>query len=410
MNIIAIIILATIVIDFALGLTANRLNLKSLTTSIPEEFEGVYDEETYTKSQEYTRVNTRFGFISGTFDLILLLIFWFAGGFNWLDQWSRGFEFGVIGTGLIFIGALILAKMIISMPFSIYSTFVIEERFGFNKTTVKTFITDIGKGLMLSLVLGAPLLAGIIAFFEFGGAWAWLYAWMGVTAFSLIMQYIAPTWIMPLFNKFEPLEEGELRTAIESYAESVDFPLQDVFVMDGSKRSSKSNAFFTGFGKNKRIALFDTLIENHTTDELVAVLAHEIGHYKKKHIMKNMGISILQTGVMFALLSIFLQVPALFDAFYMDQMSVYAGLLFFGLLYSPIETVLGIVMQMLSRKHEYEADEFAAKTTEQPEEMVNVLKKLSKDNLSNLTPHSFYVFLNYSHPPVLQRIRAIRSL
>jgi len=410
MNIIAIIILATIVIDFALGLTANRLNLKSLTTSIPEEFEGVYDEETYTKSQEYTRVNTRFGFISGTFDLILLLIFWFAGGFNWLDQWSRGFEFGVIGTGLIFIGALILAKMIISMPFSIYSTFVIEERFGFNKTTVKTFITDIGKGLMLSLVLGAPLLAGIIAFFEFGGAWAWLYAWMGVTAFSLIIQYIAPTWIMPLFNKFEPLEEGELRTAIESYAESVDFPLQDVFVMDGSKRSSKSNAFFTGFGKNKRIALFDTLIENHTTDELVAVLAHEIGHYKKKHIMKNMGISILQTGVMFALLSIFLQVPALFDAFYMDQMSVYAGLLFFGLLYSPIETVLGIVMQMMSRKHEYEADEFAAKTTEQPEEMVNVLKKLSKDNLSNLTPHSFYVFLNYSHPPVLQRIRAIRSL
>jgi len=409
MNIFTIIILTAIVIDFVLGVVSNRLNLKSLSTSIPEEFKGVYDEETYAKSQEYTRVNTRFGFVSGTFDLILLLVFWFAGGFNWLDQWARGFEFGVIGTGLIFIGALMVAKMIISMPFNIYSTFVIEERFGFNKTTVKTFITDIGKGLMLSLVLGMPLLAGIIAFFEFGGSWAWFYAWMGVTAFSLIMQYIAPTWIMPLFNKFEPLEEGELREAIEAYAASVDFPLQDVFVMDGSKRSSKSNAFFTGFGKNKRIALFDTLIENHTTEELVAVLAHEIGHYKKKHIVKNMGISILHTGVMFALLSIFLQVPALFDAFFMDQMSVYAGLLFFGLLYSPIETVLGIVMQMLSRKHEYEADEFAAKTTEQPEEMVNVLKKLSKDNLSNLTPHPFYVFLNYSHPPVLQRIRAIRE-
>lgn len=410
MNIFSIIILCAIVIDFVLGVVSNRLNLKSLSKSIPEEFEGVYDVETYAKSQEYTRVNTRFGFVSGTFDLILLLIFWFAGGFNWLDQWARSFELGVIGTGLIFIGVLVVAKMIISMPFSIYSTFVIEERFGFNKTTVKTFITDVGKGLMLSLVLGMPLLAGIIAFFEFGGAWAWFYAWMGVTAFSLIMQYIAPTWIMPLFNKFEPLEEGELREAIESYAERVDFPLQDVFVMDGSRRSSKSNAFFTGFGKNKRIALFDTLIENHTTEELVAVLAHEIGHYKKKHIVKNMGISILHTGVMFALLSIFLQVPALFDAFYMDQMSVYAGLLFFGLLYSPIETVLGIVMQMLSRKHEYEADEFAAKTTEQPEEMVNVLKKLSKDNLSNLTPHPFYVFLNYSHPPVLQRIRAIRLL
>lgn len=410
LNIFTLIILAAIVIDFALGWVSNRLNLKSLTTSIPDEFQGVYNQETYAKSQEYTKVNTRFGFISGTFDLMLLLAFWFAGGFNWLDQWARSFEWGAIATGLIFIGTLMMVKMIISMPFSIYSTFVIEERFGFNKTTVKTFLSDIGKGLILSLVLGAPLLALIIAFFEFGGSWAWLYAWLGVTAFSLIMQYIAPTWIMPIFNKFETLKEGELRSAIETYAKCVDFPLQDVFVMDGSKRSSKSNAFFTGFGKNKRIALFDTLIENHTTEELVAVLAHEIGHYKRKHITKNMGISVLSTGVMFALLSIFLQVPALFDAFFMDQMSVYAGLLFFGLLYSPIETVLGIVMQMLSRKYEYEADEFAAKTIDRPEEMVNVLKKLSKDNLSNLTPHPFYVFLNYSHPPVLRRIRAIREL
>lgn len=409
MNIYVIIILTAIIIDFLLGVISNRLNLKSLSKTIPDEFQGVYDAETYAKSQDYTRVNTRFGFVSGSFDLVLLLVFWFAGGFNWLDQWARGFEYGVIGTGLLFIGALILAKMLLSMPFNIYSTFVIEERFGFNKTTVKTFISDIGKGLLLTVILGAPLLAGIIAFFEFGGPWAWLYAWLAVTAFSLIMQYIAPTWIMPLFNKFEPLEEGGLRHAIEEYAESVDFPLQGIYVMDGSKRSSKSNAFFTGFGKNKRIALFDTLIENHTTDELVAVLAHEIGHYKKKHIMKNMGISILHTGVMFALLSFFLQVPALFDAFYMDQMSVYAGLLFFGLLYSPIETILGIGMQILSRKHEYEADEFAAKTVAQPEEMVNVLKKISKDNLSNLTPHPFYVFLNYSHPPVLQRIQAIRE-
>lgn len=409
MNIFTVIILAAIIIDFVLGLISNRLNLKSLSTEIPDEFEGVYDEETYAKSQEYTRVNTRFGFISGTFDLALLLAFWFSGGFNWLDQWARSFDFGVVGTGLIFIGTLVLAKVIISLPFNIYSTFVIEEKFGFNKTTVKTFISDIGKGLLLSVLLGAPLLAAVIAFFEYGGSWAWFYAWVGVTAFSLIMQYIAPTWIMPIFNKFAPLEEGELRTAIETYAKSVDFPLQDVFVMDGSKRSSKSNAFFTGFGKNKRIALFDTLIKNHTTDELVSVLAHEIGHYKKKHITKNMVISILSTGVMFALLSLFLQVPALYDAFYMDQMSVYAGLLFFGLLYSPIETILGIGMQVLSRKHEYEADAFAAKTIEQPEEMVNVLKKLSKDNLSNLTPHPFYVFLNYSHPPVLQRIRSIRG-
>ena len=409
MNIFTIIILAAILIDFVLGIVSNRLNLKALSKDLPDEFEGVYDEETYAKSQEYTRVNTRFGFITGTFNLLLLLAFWFAGGFNWLDQWARGFDFGVIGTGLIFIGALVVAKSIISLPFSIYSTFVIEERFGFNKTDAKTFITDRLKGLALSVVIGGPLLAGIIAFFAYGGSWAWLYAWLAVTAFSLVMQYVAPTWIMPLFNKFEPLEDGELRQAIESYADKVDFPLQGIYVMDGSKRSSKSNAFFTGFGKNKRIALFDTLIENHTTEELVAVLAHEIGHYKEKHIVKNMSISILHTGIMFVLLSIFLQVPALFDAFFMEQMSVYAGLLFFGLLYSPVETILGIFMQMMSRRHEYEADHFAASTISEPEEMVNVLKKLSKDNLSNLTPHPFYVFLNYSHPPALKRIEAIRS-
>lgn len=409
MNIFTIIILAAILIDYILGITSDVLNLKALKKSVPKEFEDVYDKETYAKSQEYTRVNTRFGFITGTFDLLMLLGFWFAGGFNWLDQWARTFDFGVIGTGLIFIGVLMIGKMILSFPFGIYSTFVIEERFGFNKTTPGTFLMDRIKGLILTVVIGAPILGGIIAFFEYGGTWAWLYAWMAVTAFTLIMQYVAPTWIMPLFNKFEPLEDGELRRSIEDYAEKVDFPLQGVYVMDGSKRSSKSNAFFTGFGKNKRIALFDTLIENHTVDELVAVLAHEIGHYKKKHILKNMTISILQTGIMFVLLSIFLQVPALFDAFFMDEMSVYAGLLFFGLLYSPVDTLLGIGMQVISRKHEYEADHYAASTVGNSEAMVQALKKLSKDNLSNLTPHPFYVFLNYSHPPVLKRIKAIRD-
>ena len=282
MNIYAIIILVAIVVDFVLEIISNRLNLKSLTKKLPDEFEDVYDEDTYAKSQEYTRTRTKFGFITGTFNLLLLLGFWFSGGFNWLDQWARGFDYGVIGTGLIFIGALVIAKSIISLPFSLYSTFVIEERFGFNKTDAKTFIADRLKGLALSVLIGGPLRAGIIAFFEYGGAWAWLYAWLAVTAFSLVMQYVAPTWIMPLFNKFEPLEDGELRQAIESYADKVDFPLQGIYVMDGSKRSSKSNAFFTGFGKNKRIALFDTLIENHTTEELVAVLAHEIGHVENR--------------------------------------------------------------------------------------------------------------------------------
>ncbi|MBO6522745.1 MAG: M48 family metallopeptidase [Balneolaceae bacterium] len=410
MNIYLIIILAAIAVDFILDISSNWLNLKALTKKLPDEFSEVYDEETYAKSQEYTKVTTRFGFFTGIFDLALLLAFWFSGGFNWLDQIVRSWEFGELVTGLFFIGILMIAKTIISLPFSVYSTFVIEERFGFNKTTPKTFVLDLIKGLLLGAVIGIPLLAGVLAFFMYTGDFAWLYAWLAVTFFTLIMQYVAPTWIMPLFNKFTPLEEGELRTAIEEYTEKVNFPLQGLFVIDGSKRSSKSNAFFTGFGKNKRVALYDTLIENHTIPELVAVLAHEIGHYKKKHIIKGMVISILQTGVLFFLLSFFLSEAALFEAFYMEQMSVYTGLIFFGMLYSPIEMILSIFMQMSSRKHEYEADEFAAVTTEKPGDMISTLKKLSKDNLSNLTPHPFYVFLNYSHPPVLQRIKAIRKI
>lgn len=410
MNTFTVIIIATIAIDFILDLISNYLNLKSLSKELPNEFEGVYDEDTYAKSQEYTKTGTRFGFITGGFNLIVLLAFWFSGGFNWLDEIVRSWGFGDLVTGLMYIALLMIAKSIISLPFSIYSTFVIEERFGFNKTTPKTFVLDLIKGLGLGLIIGMPLLAGILAFFMFTGDLAWLYAWIAITIFSLVMQYVAPTWIMPLFNKFTPLEEGELRTAIEDYSQKVDFPLQGLFVIDGSKRSSKSNAFFTGFGKNKRIALYDTLIENHTNDELVAVLAHEIGHYKKKHIIKGMITSIIQTGVMLFVLSIFLQAEGLFDAFYMDEMSVYAGLIFFGMLYAPIDMILSVFMQISSRKHEYEADEFAATTTGKPEDMIATLKKLSKDNLSNLTPHPFYVFLNYSHPPALQRIKAIREI
>ncbi len=408
MNIFSIIILVTLAVDFTLNLIADLYNIRSLDQGLPEEFEDVYDRETYEKSQQYTQVNTRFGIVSSVFNLAVLLVFWFAGGFNWLDGLVRGWELGVIWTGLTYIGLLILFKTILSLPFSIYSTFVIEERFGFNKTTVKTFVLDMVKGLALGVVIGGPLLAGILAFFTFIEDYAWLYAWGAVTVFTLFIQFIAPTWIMPLFNKFEPLEEGDLRQKIRDYADKVNFALEGIYVMDGSKRSSKSNAFFTGFGKNKRIALYDTLIDNHTDEELVAVLAHEIGHYKKKHIIKNMVISVVQTGVMFFLLSVFLNSSGLYEAFYMEEQSIYAGLIFFGMLYAPIDMILSIFMQVISRKYEFEADEYAS-TTYQKEPMVDALKKLSKDNLSNLTPHPFYVFLNYSHPPVLQRIRAIRG-
>jgi STE24 endopeptidase len=408
MNGFSIFILATLGIDYILTLAADLKNMQSLNAGLPDEFEGLYDPETYQKSQIYTKVTTRFGILTSTFDLAVLLLFWFLGGFNWLDLIVRGWHLPVIAVGLVYIGILIAAKTILSLPFSLYSTFVIEERFGFNKTTPKTYVLDMLKGLALGILLGGALLAGILAFFTFLHQYAWLYAWAAVTVFTLIIMFVAPRWIMPLFNEFKPLGEGDLRSKIQNYMNRVNFKMEGLYVMDGSKRSSKSNAFFTGFGKNKRVVLFDTLIENHSDDELVAVLAHEIGHYKKKHILTTMIASILQTGLMFVLLAIFLHSSGLYAAFYMDHAAVYTGLIFFGLLYTPLELILSIFMQMVSRKHEYEADAFASSTFKK-EPMIAALKKLSKDNLSNLTPHPFYVFLNYSHPTVLQRIEAIRA-
>ena len=305
---------------------------------------------------------------------------------------------------------LVIVRTLLSLPFNIYDTFVIEERFGFNKTTPLVFMTDLFKGLGLGIVIGVPILAGVLAFFEYAGALAWLYCWIALTLVTLFLQFIAPTWIMPLFNKFTPLEDGELRESIMAYARRAEFPLENLFVMDGSKRSTKSNAFFTGFGKHKRIALFDTLIAAHAVPELVAVLAHEIGHYKKKHILQGMLISIAHSGVMLFLLSIFLHHQGLFDAFYVKQPSIYAGLIFFGMLYSPIELVISLAMNFLSRRNEYEADRFAIETTPDAEPFIAALKTLSVQNLSNLTPHPFHVALTYSHPPVLQRIQAIRRL
>jgi STE24 endopeptidase len=410
MNVYGIIILITLVSSYILHIITNLLNLKSLHNKLPEEFQDTYNDKEYSKSQKYTRVNTKFGFITSSINLAIILFFWFPGGFNYLDNIVRTYHLGEIWTGLLYIGILLMLKSIISLPFSIYHTFVIEERFGFNRTTVKTFILDILKMFLLAIIIGAPLLAGLIFFFDYAGEYAWFYCWTATTIFLLFIQYIAPTWIMPLFNKFTPMEEGELKTAITSYTQSIKFPLKGIFVMDGSKRSSKSNAFFTGFGNNKRIALFDTLIEKHTVSELVTIMAHEIGHYKKKHILKSLIISIIHSGVVFYLLSIFLSHKGLFDAFYMENISIYAGLLFFSLLYSPIEIILSILLQIFSRKNEYEADRFAVNTTKNALSFISALKKLSAHNLSNLTPHPFYVFLNYSHPPVLKRIETIRAL
>ena len=407
MNPFFFIILFALLLEYVIGVVANLLNLKSLRSESSPALEGVYKLEDYHKSQEYTRTNTHFDFVTSTFSLLILLSFWFAGGFNYLDQIVRSWGFVPILNGLFYIGILLIGYSLLTLPFSIYRTFVIEERFAFNRTTPRIFILDRAKSLGLTALIGTPLLAGILALFEYAGYHAWLYCWIAVTIFSLILQYVAPTWIMPLFNKFTPLETGELKEAILNYASSVDFPIKNVFVMDGSKRSSKSNAFFTGFGRNKRIALFDTLIKMHTVPELIAVLAHEIGHHKKKHILQGTIIDILHAGVLFFVLSIFLGSPGLYDAFYMEQQSIYSGILFFGLLYTPLEMVLSVAMHALSRKNEYEADRFAAETIQQPQNLIEALKKLYADNLSNLMPHPFHVFLNYSHPPLLQRIRAI---
>jgi STE24 endopeptidase len=409
MNVFAWIILIALVGEFLLNLVGNRLNLHSLEPTLPSEFQGAYDDEKYAKSQEYTRAKTRFSMLTSSFDLLVLLVFWLAGGFAWLDGWSRGLGFGDLLTGLCFIGALGLAAKVLGMPAALWGTFVIEERFGFNRMTQRTFWLDQLKSLALTVLLGGPLLAAILWLFGTLGDSAWLWCWATTTAFTLIAMFAAPTWIMPLFNKFTPLEEGELRGAILDYARSVSFPLEGIFVIDGSKRSSKANAFFTGFGKNKRIALYDTLIEGQSTEELVAVVAHEIGHYKRKHILKSLAIGIAHFGVLFLLMQQFLEYAPLFEAFGVTTPSVHAGLLFFGLLFTPIELVLSIMMGAFSRKNEFEADAFAAQTTSRPEDLVSALKKLSLENLANLTPHPFYVWLHYTHPTVLQRIAALRA-
>ena len=389
-----------------LDLFATLLNLKALSSEIPATFEEFIDENAYEQSQEYTRSRATFGIGEGVFSLILLFVFWWLGGFAWLDVQVRAFGYGPLITGLIFVAALILANQIITIPFDLYSTFVIEEKFGFNRTTLATWIMDQAKGLLLGAFFGLPLLAALIWIFQ-SVPMAWLWGWLLVTVFSLALTYVAPTWIMPLFNKFQPLKDGQLKTEIHLMAEKCEFPLQEVFVMDGSKRSSKSNAFFTGFGKTKRIALFDTLIENHTVPELVGVLAHEIGHYKCRHIVKSIVTGGLTTGAMFFLLGVMMENRALFDAFGVKETSVYVSLILFGILMSPISDLLSIGGSVMSRKHEFEADAYAAEVTGNPVAMADALRKLSKDNLSNLTPHPFYVFVNYSHPPVSERVRAL---
>ncbi len=410
MNIYLVLIFLILVGEYVLDFITERLNIQRLTPEVPGPFKGVYDGGKYAKSRAYTRENSRFGLIQNTASIVFMIPFILLGGFNWVDQWVRGFQYGSIVTGLLYIFALVIMTTFLGLPFSIYDTFVIEEKFGFNKTTPKIFILDRVKGLFLLLLVGGPILAVVLWFFETTGVLAPLYIWGVVVLFQLFMNFIAPVVIFPLFNKFTPLEEGELKTAVEGYAREHNFQLKGIYKVDGSKRSTKANALFTGFGKSRRIVLYDTLIETHTTDELTAILAHEMGHYKLGHIIKTMAAGFLETGLMFFILSFFINNRELYRAFRMEEMSIYAGLIFFGFLYSPISLLLSILTNFFSRKMEYDADRYAVATTGKKEALIAGLKKLSVDTLSNLTPHPLKVFFYYSHPPVLDRIKSIEDI
>ncbi len=393
-----------------LDVLVNWLNIRHPASRLPAEFEGYCDEAGCQTARDYLRENTRLAMVKTVVFTILVVVFTLAGGFPLVDHAARHFQYGPIVTGLIFTAILMVPLFFIQLPFAVYDTFVIEARFGFNRMTIGTFVLDVLKSLALAGVLGALALALVLWFFEKAGAWAWVYAWLGLFGFQLFLLFIAPVAIMPLFNKFEPLPEGELRAAIETYAGAQDFKMRGVYVMDGSKRSSKANALFVGFGRFRKIVLYDTLIQKHTVPELVSVLAHEMGHYKRGHIIKFLLMSLAGSGLMFFILSLTIRAPVVFQAFGVARPSVYAGIVFFGLLYTPIDMTLSVFGNWVSRRFEYQADAFAVTTVSQPESMVLALKKLSADNLANLTPHPLKVFLDYSHPPVLQRIAAIRRL
>lgn len=402
------IIIAILIINFIVDKIVDVLNAKHFNDDLPPELKDVYEEDEYKKSQLYKATNHLFSNITSLFSLILTLGFFYFDGFEFVDNIARSYSNNNIVIALIFFGIIMFASDIITTPFAYYKTFVIEEKFGFNKTTIKTFILDKIKGWLMLAILGGGILSLIVWFYEITGTKFWLYAWTLVAVFSIFMNMFYARLIVPLFNKQTPLEEGELRDTISAYAKSVGFKLNKIFVIDGSKRSTKANAYFSGFGSEKRVTLYDTLINDLETEEIVAVLAHEVGHYKRKHIIFNLTSSILLTGLTLFILSLLISNPLLSNALGVEIPSFHIGLIAFGLLYSPISETTGLIMNWFSRKFEYQADNYA-KQTYKFEHLITSLKKLSKNSLSNLTPHKAYVFMHYSHPTLLERIQNLRS-
>jgi len=407
-DLILTLILLILSLDFLLERTLDILNRENWSASIPKELEGIYDEEKYAQSQAYEKDKNRIGLLSSILGFVITILMIVCGGFAWVDDFVRQYFSNPIALALSFFALIMLGSSLISLPFSYYSTFVIEEKYGFNRSTLKTFILDKIKGALLTAVLGGGILALIIWIYTLTTVNFWWMAWALIALFMIFMSMFYSSLIVPLFNKQSPLEEGELNTAISKLAKKVGFKLDNIYVMDGSKRSSKGNAYFSGLGSRKRIVLFDTLIDELSTEEIVAVLAHEIGHYKKKHTLSSIILSLLQTGVMFYIFSLLIGNASLSEALGAENHSFHLGLIAFGILYSPISTFLGLGMNVLSRKNEYEADAFAAEH-HSAEALGNGLKKLSVSSLSNLTPHPAYVFFHYSHPTLLQRLNALKG-
>lgn len=397
------ILISILIISFIIDKVLDYLNAKRFDDTIPVELADVYEETAYKKSQAYKKTNSKFSNLTSTFSFTLTLLFFILEGFSYVDNFARSFTDNNILVALIFFGVIMLSYDILTTPFSYYQTFVIEEKFGFNKSSKKTFWLDKLKGWLMTIIIGGLILSIIIWFYQQTKENFWLYTWLLVAVFSLFMNMFYAKLIVPIFNKQTPLENGELKTAIEKYAEKVGFKLDNIFVIDGSKRSTKANAYFSGFGSQKRITLFDTLINDLETDEIVAVLAHEVGHYKKKHIIFNLVTSILITGFTLYLLSLFINYPIFSEALSVPKPSFHIGLIAFGILYSPISEITNLIMNFISRKFEYQADDFAKKTYA-AKPLISSLKKLSKNSLSNLTPHPAYVFMHYSHPTLLERV------
>lgn len=401
-------IIAIISISFIIDKILDALNAKRFNADIPNALNDVYDADAYTKSQQYKATRYKFGIYTSLFSIISTVLFLIFDGFAFVDGIARSYSNNPILIALIFFGIIMIGSDIITTPFSYYSTFVIEEQFGFNKTTPKTFIIDKIKGWAMTAVIGGAILAAIVWFYQITGTSFWIYTWVLVSVFSLAMNMFYSKLIVPLFNKQTPLEAGDLKDKIAAYTNTVGFKLDKVFVIDGSKRSTKANAYFSGFGKEKRVTLYDTLINDLNDDEIIAVLAHEVGHYKKKHIIFNIFASIILTGITLFILSLFIANPILSEALGVKTPSFHIGLITFGLLYAPISEITGLIMNVFSRKFEYQADDYA-KATFKSEPLIAALKKLSKNSLSNLTPHPAYVFMHYSHPTLLERINNLRA-